>query len=53
MEIDHEQNLFESCKFHVQEELDLMDSVQRYLHATDKDNRFYLVMEIFPMSNTL
>ena len=36
IEIDHERNMCESWKFHAQEQPDLMDSVQRYLHETEK-----------------
>ena len=45
LEIDDERHLFESCKFHAQEQLELLNSVQRYLHEADKENVFNLVME--------
>ena len=38
LEVDDERHLFESCKFHAQERLDLVNLVQRYLHETDKEN---------------
>ena len=45
LEVVDERHLFESCKFHAQEQLELMNSVQRYLHEADKENLFNLVME--------
>ena len=36
--------MFESCKLHAQEQLELMNSVQRNLHETDKKS-FNLVMK--------
>ena len=45
LEIDDERHLFESCKFHAQEQLELSNSVQIYLHETYKVNLFNLVME--------
>ena len=44
LEIDDERHLCESCKFHAQEQFELLNSVQRYLHETDKENLFNLVI---------